>query len=89
MKKFLNAISTREYNPLRHDERKNLAEKILFSAPEYFILETRFGNWLVQQLLKILDRLNKTLTKNVTPNDGSHTYKLTKDLSDWLTEQHR
>ena len=86
MKKFPNAISTRDYDPMRYDEGKNLAEKLLFSAPEYFILETRFGNWLVQQLLKILDCLNKTLTKNVASNDGDHTYKLTKYLSDWLTD---
>jgi hypothetical protein len=86
MKEFPNAIFTREYNPMRYDEGKNLAEKLLFSAPEYFILETRFGKWLVQQLLKMLDRLNETLTKNVASNDGSHTYKLTKDLSNWLTD---
>jgi hypothetical protein len=86
MKEFPNAIFTREYNPMRYDEGKNLAEKLLFSAPEYFILETRFGKWLVQQLLKMLDRLNETLTKNVASNDGCHTYKLTKDLSNWLTD---
>ena len=86
MKKFPNAISTREYDPMRYDEGKNLAEKLLFSAPEYFILETRFGKWLVQQILKMLDRLNEKLMKNVASNDGGHTYKLTKYLSDWLTE---
>jgi len=86
MKKFPNAISTRDYDPMRYDEGKYLAEKLLFSAPEYFILETRFGNWLVQQLLKMLDRLNEKLMKNASSNDGGHAYKLTIDLSDWLTE---
>jgi hypothetical protein len=86
MRKFSNAISTRVYDLMRYDEGKNLAEKLLFSAPEYFILETRYCNWLVQHLLKILDRLNEKLMKNVTPNDGGHTYKLNKYLSDWLTD---
>jgi len=83
--KFPNAISTRMHDPLRYDEGKHLAEKLLFSAPEYFILETRFGDWLIQQLLKILDYLNETLMKNIPSNISSHSYKLTKDISVWLT----
>jgi len=86
MKKFPNAISTREYDPLRYNVGKNLAEKLLFSAPEYLLLETEFGKWFVQQLLKMLDRLNEKLMKNVASNDGDHTYKLTKYLSDWMTD---
>ena len=83
--RFPSAVSAREYDPLRYDEGKHLAEKLLFSAPEYFILETRFGDWLVQQLLKILDYLNETLMKNIPSNINSHSYKLTRDISVWLT----
>ena len=83
--KIPSAVSARMYNPLRYDERKHLAEKLLFSAPEYFILETRFGDWLVQRLLKMLDRLNEALVKNIPLNTGGRSYKYTRYLSVWLS----
>ena len=83
--RFPSAVSAREYDLLRYDEGKHLAEKLLFSAPEYLILETRFGDWLVQQLLNILDHLNEILVKNVTLNIGGRSYKYTRYLSVWLS----
>ena len=83
--RFPSAVSAREYDPLRYDEGKHLAEKLLFSAPEYLILETRFGDWLVQRLLKMLDHLNETLIKNIYSNTGCRSYKYTRYLSVWLS----
>ena len=83
--RFPSAVSAREYDLLRYDEGKHLAEKLLFSAPEYLILETRFGDWLVQQLLNILDRFNETLVKNVPLNTGGRSYKYTRYFSVWLS----
>jgi len=52
--KELKAGSTIEYDPGKYDVSKPLVEKLLFSAPEYFVFETRFGGWLVSQLVKVL-----------------------------------
>lgn len=59
--KELKAVSTLEYDPGKYDVSKPLVEKLLLSAPEYFVFETRFGGWLVSQLVKVLRLLNRFL----------------------------
>jgi hypothetical protein len=74
-----------EYDPKKYDMSKPLVEKLLFSAPEYFVFETRFGGWLISQLVKMLDLLNGLLMTDNSPSSRGYSIKLIRYLSIWLS----
>ena len=63
-------LTERKYNPDGYNVGLPLAEKLLFSAPEYFVLETRFGDWIILQLQKALDFLNRKWRVDIRSNNA-------------------
>jgi NhaP-type Na+/H+ or K+/H+ antiporter len=58
------------YNPLGFNSECSIIEKALFTAPEYFIFDTRFGNCVVLKLEAIQLRINNYLEKNLPNTSG-------------------
>jgi len=83
--KELKAGSTIEYDPGKYDVSKPLVEKLLFSAPEYFVFETRFGGWLVSQLVKVLRLLDRFLMTEHSPSSRGYPTKMIRNLSRCLS----
>jgi CPA1 family monovalent cation:H+ antiporter len=48
-----------EYNPEGYVPSRGFLEKILFSAPEFFIQGTWFGSWLSRKLVSLLSIINR------------------------------
>jgi len=79
--KDVKAGSTLKYDPEKYDVSKPLVEKLLFSAPEYFVFETRFGGWLVSQLVKVLRLLDRFLMTEHSPSSRGYPTKMISNLS--------
>jgi hypothetical protein len=75
----------REYNPDGYEQRKPMVEKILFSAPEYFVYETRLGGWIAVQLQRTLDFLNRGFLTSIPSRTNSYTGKAMRSLSHYIS----
>lgn len=73
-----------DYNPEGYNFSLPLVEKLLFSAPEYFVCETRFGEWFILQLQKALDLLNRECMANVHSNNG-FSMRVVRKISDYAS----
>lgn len=78
-------MMAREYNPEGYEEGKPMVEKILFSAPEYFVYETRVGGWIAFQLQRMLDFLNRGFLTTIPSKTNSLTGKARRTLSRYLS----
>jgi CPA1 family monovalent cation:H+ antiporter len=56
---FSDNVFSEEYVSSGYNPTKSLAEKVLFSAPEYFVRDTGFGSWVTTRLVFMIDYLNK------------------------------
>jgi CPA1 family monovalent cation:H+ antiporter len=50
---------TDNYSAEGYDPTKGFIEKLVFSAPEFFVHDTRFGSWLARELVSLLSILNR------------------------------
>jgi hypothetical protein len=50
------------YNPDGYAFKESVIEKVLFSAPEYFVYDTRFGSWLANKIIVFLGIMNRYST---------------------------
>lgn len=77
-------MASGDYNPEGYSFSIPLVEKLLFSAPEYFVCETRIGEWFVLRLQKLLDLLNREHMTNVHSNNG-HSMRIIEIVSDYAS----
>jgi CPA1 family monovalent cation:H+ antiporter len=74
-----------EYNSEGYNVGKNSLEKILFSSPEYFIYETRFGVWLANRLFSILSILNRYTLDRISKPTSGNIRNLIESITDLLS----
>ena len=82
---FRNINTYDEYNPDGYDTSKNYLEKMLFSSPEFFVYETRFGTWLANWLFSFLGILNRYSLNRVTKTTSGNIRNLIEYLTDLLS----
>ncbi len=61
---------TDEYSPDSFVTGKPFAEKVVFSAPEYFMFETRLGGWTVLRLEQALEDIEAYTTSRMPQTSG-------------------
>ncbi|MCW3978219.1 MAG: sodium:proton antiporter [Candidatus Bathyarchaeota archaeon] len=61
---------TDEYSPDSFETGKPFAEKVVFSAPEYFMFETRLGGWTVLRLEQALEFIDDYTTSRMPKTSG-------------------
>lgn len=74
------------YNPKEYEKNRSIIEKIIFSAPEYFVFETRLGGWMAMQLQKILSSINIYSVNNLPKTADSNLRKVLKNITDFISE---
>jgi hypothetical protein len=74
-----------EYNPEGYILNRNSIEKMLFSAPEYFVYETRFGKWLANRLFTILSILNRYSLNRITRTTTGRMRNIIESITDFIT----
>jgi hypothetical protein len=72
------------YNPKGYEKDRSIIEKIIFSAPEYFVFETRLGMWIAMQLQKILSSINRYSISNIPKTEDSYLRKIFETLTDFI-----
>lgn len=82
---FKNDIMYDEYTPEGYDIGKNYLEKLLFSSPEFFVYETRFGIWLANRLFSLLSILNRYSLNRVTKTTSGNIRNLIEYFTDLLS----
>jgi hypothetical protein len=58
------------YSTVLYEPDKPSFEKLFFSSPEYFIMETRFGGWIANRLRHLLEMMNRYLMERLPKNPG-------------------
>lgn len=74
-----------KYRPQRYKKNRPIAEKIIFSAPEYIVYETRLGGWIVVQLQRMLATMNEFSIKFISGTTDNFQRKLVKFLTDLIS----
>jgi CPA1 family monovalent cation:H+ antiporter len=54
------------YSAEGYDPSKGIVEKLVFSAPEFFVHDTRFGSWLAGELVRLLSVVNRYSVDRIT-----------------------
>ena len=54
------------YSPEGYRYESSFLERVFFSAPEYFIYETRFGKWMADKIIFIMGAMNRYLLNRMT-----------------------
>jgi len=84
--------SGNKYNPEKYENGLPLTERIIFSFPEYIIYETRFGGWFSNQLLKVLNWMNRIMIDRKPKTTETYSRKIMKTITiistkilNWIT----
>jgi hypothetical protein len=54
-----------DYSPEGYRHESSFLERVLFSIPEYFVYETRFGKWISDKIISIIGAMNRYLLERV------------------------
>ena len=69
------------YDPEGYDKDRSLAEKLIFSFPEYMVYETRIGGWVANQIIKILGIMNRLAIDRIPKRREDLENKIMKSLT--------
>lgn len=75
-----------KYSPEGFDASRPRLEHIIFSGPEYFIFETRFGVWFVVQLQRVLESLNRYSIQQIPERTGGLLRKTIELITDIISK---
>ncbi len=73
-----------KYRPKGYDKDRSTTEKILFSASEYIIYETRFGGWFLIQIQKLLAIINEYSINKIPKTTYNMRRKAIKTLTNFI-----
>jgi len=59
-----------EYSSQGFKTERSIGEKVLFSAPEYFVFETRIGTWILLRLQHALEFINMYTVTKIPKTEG-------------------
>ena len=76
---------SRRYNPRGYKKDRSKIEKLLFSAPEYVVFETKIGGWIVYQLQRALGWINEFSTLKIPKTRDNLQRKAVEFLTDLLS----
>ncbi|UCD46004.1 MAG: hypothetical protein JSV27_05830 [Candidatus Bathyarchaeota archaeon] len=76
---------TASYRPKGYRKKRSTTEKILFSAPEYIVFETRLGGWTAYQLQRALGWINEFSTQRIPKTRYNLQRKIIESLTDVLS----
>jgi CPA1 family monovalent cation:H+ antiporter len=77
---FEGNYSTKGYQP-----DKPRFEKLIFSSPEYFVMETRFGGWIADRLRGLLELMNRYSMNSMHKRAGGFLLRFTENLIDLIS----
>jgi CPA1 family monovalent cation:H+ antiporter len=59
-------LYSEKYISTGYDSKKSIFERVLFSAPEFFVRDTGFGSWLSTRLVFLIEYLNNYLIDSIS-----------------------
>lgn len=69
------------YDPEGYDKERPLAERIIFSFPEYMVYETRIGGWVANRIIGILSMMNRVAIDRIPERREDLENRIVKPLT--------
>jgi hypothetical protein len=77
-------LFSEKYVSIGYESDAGLVERVLFCAPEFFVMDTGFGSWLSTRLVFMIDYLNKYSIESISRRTVGFFNRFVTFLSDIL-----